>query len=154
MVRKGTRGRDGEVDWTCVGTTLSRANAMVESVGVQRSTFKLPHSRLGGRWLKTVPNVPWMQIVAAGIESCLSHGVDRHHLSISISVQYLKCKLLLVLHLGKRRRISLIRPTIRYYNTSFWSQILGVVDAEMLSHLLAFCTGRRPCQTVMMYRQR
>ena len=121
---------------------------------VQRSTFKLPHSRLGGRWFKTVPKVPWMQTVAAGIERCPSHGVDRHRFSISISVQYLKCKLLLVLYLGKRRRISLIRPTIRYYRTSFWSQILGFVEAETLSHLLAFCTGRRPCQTVMMYRQR
>ena len=42
MVRKGTGGRDGEADWTSAGTTLSRVDAMVESVGVQaKATTKL-----------------------------------------------------------------------------------------------------------------
>ena len=109
-------------------------------------------------WLKTVPDVPWLQTVAAGIESCPSHGADWHRLSISISVQYLKYELLLVLHLGKRRRISLIRPTIQYY-ASFRSQILGIMDAETLSpvpsaYILQQTGTNGPCHTVMMYRQR
>ena len=49
----------------------------------------------------------------------------------------------LLLHLGKRRRISLIRPTTRYYSTSFWSQILGVVDVEMLSPVPSACILHR-----------
>ena len=54
MVRKGTEGRDGEVDWMSVGTTLSRANAMAELVSVQAAA-----QLAWGTWLKTVPDVPW-----------------------------------------------------------------------------------------------
>ena len=85
MVRKGMEGRDGEVDWMSVGTTLSRANAMAELVSVQAAA-----QLAWGMWLKTVPDVPWLQTVAAGIERCPSHGVDRHRLSISVSVQSLR----------------------------------------------------------------
>jgi len=107
---KGTRGRDGEVDWTSAGTTLSRVDAMMESVGVQVAT-----QLTWGRWLKTVPHVPWLQTVAADIKRHMALNSIVSSFNIT-AVQY-------ILHLGKRS-ISLIHPTIRYYSTSFWPQVL------------------------------
>ena len=40
-------------------------------------------------------------------------------------------------------RISLTRPTIWYYSTWFWSQILGVVDTKTLSPVPSACILHR-----------